>query len=110
MEYFRPIAMTDVARPANALTLAGGWCWFDRVELLARGAAPWVIPVEDCPEDVIQSLTAPRPDFAGLSMDRPRLMGILNVTPDSFSDGGNFSSIEAATQHGRQIARSRLHG
>lgn len=106
MEYFRPIAMTDMARPANALTLAGGWCWFDRVELLARGAAPWVIPVEDCPDDVLQTLTAPRPDFAGLSMDRPRLMGILNVTPDSFSDGGHFSSIETATTHGRQMARA----
>lgn len=34
-------------------------------------------------------LTAPRPAFAGLSMDRPRVMGILNVTPDSFSDGGD---------------------
>lgn len=106
MEYFRPIAMTDMARPANALTLAGGWCWFDRVELLARGAAPWIIPVEDCPDDVIQSLTAPRPNFAGLSMDRPRLMGILNVTPDSFSDGGHFSSMETATTHGRHIARA----
>ena len=26
---------------------------------------------------------------AGLSLDRPRIMGILNVTPDSFSDGGD---------------------
>ena len=38
MKYFRPIAMTDAARPARALTLAGGWCWFDRVEVLERGA------------------------------------------------------------------------
>ncbi|MGB4907735.1 MAG: dihydropteroate synthase, partial [Tabrizicola sp.] len=35
MEYFRPITMTDPARPAGALTLAGGWCWFDRVEVLS---------------------------------------------------------------------------
>jgi dihydropteroate synthase len=39
MEYFRPIAMTDPARPANAVTLAGGWCWFDQVEVLSRSAA-----------------------------------------------------------------------
>jgi dihydropteroate synthase len=106
MEYFRPVAMTDAARPANAFTLAGGWCWFDQVEVLSRGADPWLIPAEDCPDDVLRRLTAPRPDFAGLSMDRPRLMGILNVTPDSFSDGGHFSSLEAATAHGRQIARA----
>ena len=31
-----------------------------------------------------------------LALDRPRVMGILNVTPDSFSDGGRFLSVEAA--------------
>lgn len=105
MQYFRPIAMSDVARPANAFTLAGGWCWFDQVEVLSRGEDPWLIPAEDCPDDVLRRLTAPRAEFAGLSMDRPRLMGILNVTPDSFSDGGHFNSLEAATAHGRQLAR-----
>ena len=30
--YYRPLAMSDPHRPAGALTLAGGWCWFDRVE------------------------------------------------------------------------------
>jgi dihydropteroate synthase len=106
MEYFRPLAMTDPARPAKAFALAGGWCWFDRVEVLSRSAATRVIPADDCPEDVLRRLTAPRADFAGLSMDRPRLMGILNVTPDSFSDGGSFGSVEAATKHGSEMARS----
>jgi dihydropteroate synthase len=106
MKYFRPIAMTDAARPANAFTLAGGWCWFDQVEVLSRGEDPWLIPAEDCPEDVLRRLTAERADFAGLSMDRPRLMGILNVTPDSFSDGGHFGSLETAAAHGRQMART----
>ena len=105
MEYFRPIAMTDPARPAQALTLAGGWCWFDRLEVMSRTAAPRIIDAADCPADVLGRLTAPRADFAGLVLDRPRLMGILNVTPDSFSDGGRFSSIEAAAQQGRQIAK-----
>jgi dihydropteroate synthase len=34
----------------------------------------------------------------------PLLMGILNVTPDSFSDGGVWSSPEAAVEHGIQLA------
>jgi dihydropteroate synthase len=38
----------------------------------------------------------PRPNFAGLSLDRPRIMGVLNVTPDSFSDGGKYLAPEAA--------------
>ena len=47
----------------------------------------------------------PRPAFAGLTMDRPRLMGILNVTPDSFSDGGLFLGAEAAVAQaqGREL-------
>jgi dihydropteroate synthase len=36
-------------------------------------------------------------------MDRPLIMGILNVTPDSFSDGGRFSEPEAAMAAGRQM-------
>ena len=35
---------------------------------------------------------------------RPLLMGIVNVTPDSFSDGGNYNSPEAAVQHALQLA------
>ena len=33
-------------------------------------------------------------------MDRPLVMGVLNVTPDSFSDGGRFVNAEAAIAHG----------
>ncbi len=34
-----------------------------------------------------------------LSLERPLIMGIVNVTPDSFSDGGQFNSTQAAYQH-----------
>lgn len=39
-----------------------------------------------------------------LTLDRPRVVGILNVTPDSFSDGGQFASTEAAVAHGLRLA------
>ena len=35
--------------------------------------------------------------------DRPLVMGVLNVTPDSFSDGGLYLSAEAAVAHGREM-------
>jgi dihydropteroate synthase len=35
---------------------------------------------------------------------RPAVMGILNVTPDSFFDGGQFQTIEAATSHAKKLA------
>lgn len=38
--------------------------------------------------------------FAGLSLDHPRVMGIINVTPDSFSDGGEATTLEAAIARG----------
>jgi dihydropteroate synthase len=36
---------------------------------------------------------------------RPLVMGIVNVTPDSFSDGGQFASAEAAVAHGLELVR-----
>jgi dihydropteroate synthase len=38
-----------------------------------------------------------------LSLDRPLVMGILNVTPDSFSDGGHYASPDLALNHARQM-------
>ena len=50
--------------------------------------------------------TAPSLDCAGrpLRLDRPRVIGIVNVTPDSFSDGGEHATTEAAIAHGLQLA------
>lgn len=101
--YFRPLCQHDPARPAGALTLAGGWCWFDRVEVLRRDAPPELIAATDLPGDVRDRLTAPRPPLLELTLDRPRVMGILNVTPDSFSDGGSFFAREVALAHGRTM-------
>jgi dihydropteroate synthase len=38
-----------------------------------------------------------------LPLDRPLVMGIVNVTPDSFSDGGEFLSLDAAVAHGARL-------
>jgi len=50
--------------------------------------------------------TTPQLDCAGriLKLDRPRVMGIVNVTPDSFSDGGEHATVEAAVAHGMKLA------
>jgi dihydropteroate synthase len=41
--------------------------------------------------------------IAGLSLDRPRIMGILNITPDSFSDGGDLATIAAAVKRAQAM-------
>ena len=104
MLYYRPVPRTDPARPADALPLAGGWCWFDTVEQLEREAPARLIPARDLPDEVARRLTAPRPPLAGLAMGAPRLMGILNVTPDSFSDGGQHFDPRQALAHARAMS------
>jgi dihydropteroate synthase len=104
MNYIRPIAMTDTARAANALPLAGGGCWFDRVEILERGRSPRLGDLSDLTAEQRLAFSAPRADFAGLMMNRPRIMGILNVTPDSFSDGGRFLARDVAVNAGLAMA------
>jgi dihydropteroate synthase len=42
--------------------------------------------------------------WAGLTLDRPRIMAILNVTPDSFSDGGDFLDADTAIAAGLAMA------
>lgn len=102
--YLRAMTMTDPARAPGAVPLAGGWCRFAQVEVLERGRPAQVVPVSElAPADLVR-LTAPRPDFGGLTLDRPRIMGILNVTPDSFSDGGLFLKPEAALMAARRMA------
>jgi dihydropteroate synthase len=59
--------------------------------------------------EALQAIEAPRGDFAGLTMDAPRVMGIVNVTPDSFSDGGQHSSSDAGFSHGLAIAAEGAH-
>ena len=48
-------------------------------------------------------LVRPRAAICGLTLDRPRIMGILNVTPDSFSDGGALATVEAAVARARAM-------
>lgn len=50
--------------------------------------------------------TVPQLDCGGriVRLDRARMMGIVNVTPDSFSDGGQHDTLEAAVAHGLRLA------
>ena len=58
------------------------------------------VPALACMFDI-----TPQLDCAGrlLKLDRPRVMGIVNVTPDSFSDGGAHDSPAAAVAHAMQL-------
>ncbi len=104
MPYYRPLPRFDHARTPGALPLAGGWLWFDWVEEMHRDAPSRLIPAAELPPDALERLTAPRAPIAGLGFDAPRLMGILNVTPDSFSDGGEHFDPQVAIARSHAMA------
>ena len=52
---------------------------------------------------LLERLAAPLPPFSGLALDRPLIMGIVNVTPDSFSDGGETADAATAIARGRAM-------
>ncbi len=101
--YFRAIPQTDVARPDGARTIAGGWAWFTQIERFERGKAAQIIPVSEVPDRILKQICAARPKLGRVRVNRPQIMGILNVTPDSFSDGGKYSGSAHALAHARTM-------
>lgn len=102
-DYFRPLVRSDLPRPEDALPLAGGPRWFTHVARHRRDGSVARLPASELPEDVAARLSARRAPLLGMPLDVPRIMAILNVTPDSFSDGGmDHSSAEAALR-GRRL-------
>ncbi len=120
--YLRPIgllygAAADAAVAEGvALTLAGGPIAFVAAELIegSPGSEERQIFTAHALADtrdaalaaLLERVTAKRPPFAGIALDRPVLMGIVNVTPDSFSDGGLYDSKEEAIAHAAELVRA----
>ncbi|MDO5621324.1 MAG: dihydropteroate synthase [Paracoccus sp. (in: a-proteobacteria)] len=102
-DFFRPLPLPAHEAPADSLSLAGGWTRFAQVEHLRRGQPPRILPASELPDDWRLRLTAPRPPILGITMERPSVMGIVNVTPDSFSDGGQWLDPADAIAHGHAL-------
>ena len=68
----------------------------------ARGIAT---PLRDAIERQLAVLGKAPEAFAGIAQF-PALMGVLNVTPDSFSDGGKHSAVDAAVAHGLTLVEA----
>ncbi|PQM58925.1 MAG: dihydropteroate synthase [Rhodobacteraceae bacterium] len=96
--YFRPIIQSDCAKPENFYYLADQAYWFDKVEIIERGKESLVVSAEEIPTEELKILTNSRSSQHANFPKKPSIMGILNVTPDSFSDGGeNFETLTAIT-------------
>jgi dihydropteroate synthase len=117
----RPTAFVDspFGHDGKVARLAGGLNWFAAVELVAidgqRRVSSDLVPVEGIEarfDDEMaaqwQALTSPRgPLQLGervIRLDQPQVMGIVNATPDSFSDGGQFEDAAGAAAAGADMA------
>ena len=111
-----PTWLRPVTVPSGEHGLAGGWARFTDMDVVQRHADGGYSICRMGLDDLLQAaddrnlasavmdrLLAPRDPFAGLSMTAPRLMGILNVTPDSFSDGGRHNAPARAIAAARAM-------
>lgn len=103
MTYYRPLVQHGEARPQGVVELAGGALWFSHAEVLSRDTPSHIIPAGLIPDHILHRLSGHRPTITGLDLSQPELMGILNVTPDSFSDGGDYDGVEGAVDAARQM-------
>jgi dihydropteroate synthase len=117
----RPTAFVDspFGHDGKVARLAGGLTWFSAVELIAvdghQRISTELVPVEGLEsrfdEDIAgrwDRLTKARPPLQlgerTIRLDQPQVMGIVNATPDSFSDGGQFPDAAAAADAGARMA------
>ena len=119
-----PFAMPTWIRPLvrvenDGAGLAGGWTnaqQFDVVMLTTGGQHHITRMSEDSiigqaddrnkASAVFENLYKPRADFAGLEMSEPHVMGVINATPDSFSDGGAHLAPATAIANGLAMSRA----
>lgn len=102
-----PEAVAAVAAEL-AMPLAGGPAAFALARLIdTEQGEDELRAVPDLPDDwrpELDRLSAPVPAWAGLPPGRAAIMGIVNVTPDSFSDGGEYLDSDAAVAAARAMA------
>lgn len=121
--YLRPVPVLGQAVRATA-RIGSAWAGFDLAEAVVRDRDGRVNRATGTLDDVrvwarrqgreigrradalLACIADPRPAFAGVTLDVPAIMGVVNVTPDSFSDGGDFARPEAAIAHARDLVRA----
>ncbi len=118
----RPTGFVDspFGHDGKVVRLAGGLNWFASVELIRveddKRVSTELVPVEKIEkrfdDDMAAqwaTLTAVRPPLQlgerTIRLDQPQVMGIINATPDSFSDGGQFADAAAAAEAGADMAK-----
>ncbi len=120
--YVRPVGIYPVRQDQDELwggfRLAGLDLAFSALEVIERGprdkVSRRIVGLGEFMErdwgrhtltasDLIERIMGPRPRLAGLDLSTPSIMGIVNVTPDSFSDGGCHATTLDAVDHAMRL-------
>ena len=113
----RPTGFVDspFGHDGKLARLASGLAWFASVELIHDDGTRELVPVAGIEDRFDKAMAA---DWARLTsartplmlgertirLDQPQVMGIVNATPDSFSDGGAYADAAAAAEAGARMA------
>ena len=113
----RPTGFVDspFGHDGKVARLAGGLNWFAQVELIHDDGKRELVPVEGIEARLDEAMAAdwariisPRAALRlgerTIRLDQPQVMGIVNATPDSFSDGGSYADAGAAAEAGAVMA------
>ena len=116
--YLRPTGFIESPQRHDGATarLAGTMLWFSQIEFIHAGEGRRLVSVMDWeqfvatlpPEqqvrarELLSSITSPRSALQmgarTIRLDQPQVMGIINMTPDSFSDGGKNADVDGAAE------------
>ena len=117
----RPTGFVDspFGHDGKVARLAGSLNWFGLVEMITiegtRRVSAEIVPVEGIEDRLGEEMaaswariTAPRPALQmgerTIRLDQPQVMGIINATPDSFSDGGSYADAASAAEVGANMS------
>ncbi len=115
--FCQPTWLRPIITSRGQHKLAGGHASFSQLDVvMVDGNDGYVASRMDCKQlfaladdrnmasKAIDDLTITRPNFAGLNMGQSHLMGVLNITPDSFADGGVNLGPAKAIAAGKAMA------
>ena len=113
----RPTGFVDspFGHDGKVARLAGGLNWFASVELIHEDGRRELVPVEGIEARFDERMAAAWARLTSaraplqlgertIRLDQPQVMGIVNATPDSFSDGGAYDNSAAAAEAGADMA------
>ena len=106
MEYFFPEINYVPGGFEKFYRIQGGTTAFNSFRVIQRNKKPRVISTSEVKEEFLDRFTSKPTSMLGLSFETPAVMGILNVTPDSFYDGEKFFTEKQFVEKGLHLLKN----